>query len=386
MVTVTLEIDELCVGMYVQDIILYNNQHKVKNRGTVNSKRTIAMLKKQGVVQVVVQMTPEEAEQLVQCRKDSAKYDISFDDEFARSCQIYDDATENVKQLLLDTSTNKPLSPQAMSAIAGEITESVMRNEHAITVLTRIRQRSQYQWEHAINCGILVCGFALFLGLKKSTVQEVTLGALLHDIGSAKVPKAILDKPGPLSLSEMNVVKKHVFWGIELAKNEGFASPIIVDMIVNHHERLDGSGYPRGIHKNKITKLSRITAIIDVYDAMTGDKPHKKGELPLTVLRHLLTQKDKFDINLVQQFIKYLGVHPVGSLVELSNEKLAVVIQGNRVEPLKPKIKVVYSLKLNKFITPIDHDLTEEEFSIIACVHPDDFQINLNKVIRDLVA
>jgi len=119
---------------------------------------------------------------------------------------------------------------------------------------------------------------------------------------------------------------------------------------------------------------------------MTGDKPHKKGELPLTVLRHLLTQKDKFDANLVQQFIKYLGVHPVGSLVQLSNEKIAIVMEGNRIEPLKPKIKVVFSLKLNKFITPVDHDLTEEDFSIIACVHPEDYQINLNKVLRELVA
>lgn len=386
MVTVTLNIEELCVGMYVQDIILHNNQHKVKNRGTVNSNRTIAMLKKQGVVQVVVQMTPEEAEQLVKSRKEITEEQVSTDEELTRSCQIYDEATENVKQLLLDTSSQKPLSPQAMSAIAGEITESVLRNEHAITILTRMRQRSQYQWEHAINCGILICGFAVYLGLKKATVKEVTLGALLHDIGTARVPKAIIDKPDGLSTSEMNVVKQHVFWGIELAKKEGFASPIIIDMLVNHHERLDGSGYPRGITKNKLTKLSRMTAIIDVYDAMTGDKPHKKGELPLTVLRHLLTQKDKFDANLVQQFIKYLGVHPVGSLVQLSNEKLAVVMEGNRTEPLKPKIKVVYSLKLNKFVTPINHDLTEEDFSIIACVHPDDFQINLNKVIRDIVA
>lgn len=386
MVTVTLNIDELRVGMYVQDIILLNSQHKVKNRGKVNSERTIDMLKKQGVDKVVVQMTEEEADEHKKTKQITEDSNVSVEEEFSRSCQIYDDATENVKKILLDTSSNKPMSPQAMSALAGEITESVMRNEHAITILTRMRQRSQYQWEHAINCGILVCGFALYLGLKKSTVQEMTLGALLHDIGTAKVPKAILENPGKLTPSEMNVVKQHVFWGVELAKKEGFATPIIVDMLVNHHERLDGSGYPRGIKKNKLTKLSRITAIVDVYDAMTGDKPHKKGELPLTVLRHLLTNKAQFDQTIVQQFIKYLGVHPVGSLVELSNEKLAVVMEGNRIDPLKPKVKIVYSLKLNKFITPIDHDLTEENFSIIACVHPDDYQINLGKVIRELVA
>ncbi len=213
----------------------------------------------------------------------------------------------------------------------------------------------------------------------------MTLGALVHDIGSAKVPRAILEKNTTLSANEMAVVKKHVLWGVELAKREGFTSPIIIDMLVNHHERIDGSGYPRGITDKKLSKLSKITAIIDVYDAMTGDKAYKKGELPQAVLRHLLKNKDKFDQDLVQQFIKYLGIHPVGSLVKLSNDKLAIVIESNRLEPLKPKIKVIYSLKLNRYTKPKNHDLTEEEFGIVSSELASDYQINLNKLIRDIV-
>lgn len=376
----SLTIDELEVGMFVKNITLKDSDKKVKNQGIVQSQKTIESLKQRGVVKVIVEIedAPEDSIPDIE--------ETTFSQEFSHSCDLYDQATENVKNLFLNSSVGKPISPEAMNVLAGEITDSILRNEHAMTILTRIRQKSNYQWEHAINSGVLLCGFALYLGLNKESVKEVTLGALLHDIGTAKVSKTILEKQEPLTQNEMSVVKKHVFWGVELAKREGFSSPIVIDMLVNHHERIDGSGYPRGISGKKISKLSRMMAIIDVYDAMTGDKPYKKGELPQVVLGHLLKEKKKFDPEVVQQFIKYLGIHPVGSLVKLSNEKLAIVIESNRVEPLKPKIKVIYSLKLNHYTKPTVHDLTQENFSIISTVKPDDYQINLNKVIRDIVA
>jgi len=376
----SLAIDDLKVGMFVKDIILKNSNHKVKNQGVVNSARTIDMLKKQGVERVIIEDSPDDEE-----NKAEPIGELSLAEEFSRSCEIYQKANEEIKQQLLNAAMGKPLSPESMTLLAGEITDSVLRNEHAITILTCIRQKSNYQWEHAINCAVLICGFGLYLGLKKATIKEVTLGALLHDIGTAKVSNAILDKEDELTTNEMSVVKKHVFWGIEIAKREGFSSPIVIDMIVNHHERLDSSGYPRGIAANKLSKLSRIIAIVDVYDAMTGDKPYQNGLLPQAVLRHLLTEKDKFDAELVQQFIKFLGIHPVGSLVKLSNEKLALVIENNRVNPLKPKIRTIYSLKLNHYITPEEYDLTDESFTIAAAVQASDYQINLNKVIKDMV-
>ncbi|WP_286269491.1 HD-GYP domain-containing protein [Thalassotalea hakodatensis] len=380
----TISINELKVGMHVEDIILKNSLHKVKNKGKVNSARTIELLKKQGVDKVTVDFPDED---LI---KNSAIYNAqkqsSVTQELAISCQLYDDATAHVKQLFLATAKNKPINPTALQALADEITASVMRNEHAMTILTRIRNKSYYHYEHAINCAVLICGFSLHLGFKEKTVKEITLGALLHDIGSAKVPLPILEKPGELNNNERSVVQKHVYWGVELAKKDNFASPLIIDMLVNHHERLDGSGYPRGIDKNKLSKLSCITAIVDVYDAMTGKRHHKEGELPLSVLRYLLKHTDKFEQTLVEQFVKYLGVYPVGSLVRLSNDKLAVVLEANRLSPLKPKISIIYSVVLNKLIKPIERDLTTESFCIVSAVNPEKYKINMNKVIRNIAA
>ena len=119
---------------------------------------------------------------------------------------------------------------------------------------------------------------------------------------------------------------------------------------------------------------------------MTGDKVYKKGQQSIHALRHLLGKKEQFDQELVQQFIKYLGVYPVGSLVQLSNDKLAVVVEGNRVEPLKPKVKVFYSLKLQHYLKPKYCDLSSDPASIIGAIRAEDHNINSAKVIRDLLA
>jgi HD-GYP domain-containing protein (c-di-GMP phosphodiesterase class II) len=398
----TLTIDELEPGMFVTTLIIKNSKSKVKNQGIVNSQQTIESLKKQGVTEVIIRCDIEKYSDNTSIENDHSKNDqtdktstlsksnasnqpCSLSEEFSRSCEIYDQTTKDIQDLLERAQTQQKLSPQAISALAGEITNSVIRNEYAITILTRIRHHSTYQWEHATNCAILVCGFALFLGFNKETAEKMTLGALLHDIGVAKVPKAIIDKPDKLTSNEMNVIKKHLAWGHQLCKRDGFDDPIIMDMLVNHHERLDGSGYPRGLKKEKLSKLSRITAIIDVYDAMTGDKIHKKGVQPITTLRHLLGQKEKFDQELVQKFIKYVGVHPVGSIIQLSNDKLAVVVEGNRAEPLKPKVQIFYSLKLQQYINSKPCDLANEPVSIVASIRAEDHNINSGKVIRDII-
>ena len=112
-------------------------------------------------------------------------------------------------------------------------------------------------------------------------------------------------------------------------------------MIVNHHERLDGSGYPRGVDGSKLSRPARIIAIVDVYDALTADRPHQEDDEPINALRYLLANKQLFDAELVQLFIKCLGVHPVGTIVKLTNERLALVLEGNHSNPIKPKVKFI---------------------------------------------
>jgi len=395
----TITIDELKIGMYVVDLTCSNSDFSVKTQGKVKSQKTIEQLKKQGVTKLVVEIPdpkPEEQESESTETEDESneqqeplvnqhKNTKSVNDEFSRSCNIYDSASENVKNILASGASAQRLSVSAIKELANGITESVLRNEYAMAILTRIRHSSTYQWEHLLNSGVLMCGFSLYLGFPKETIQQITLGAMLHDIGVAKVPRGIVDKPGKFTKNDMDVMKKHVAWGQMICKEDDMTDKIILDMVLNHHERLDGSGYPRGLGEEKLSKLARMIAIVDVYDAMTGDKTYKKGDQPINVLRYLMANNKKFDRALVQQFIKFLGIHPVGSLVKLSDEKLAIVVQGNRDEPVKPKVKVFYNLKHQRYITSKECDLSKVDTSILASVRPEDYSINLPKVIRQVI-
>ncbi|GAA5140639.1 HD-GYP domain-containing protein [Thalassotalea piscium] len=402
----TLSINELQVGMFVKDIILKNSDHKVKNQGIVNSERTIALLKKQGVDKVVVQLQPEQLALLDQQdqadqqnknnlaisveeneAQESTEHqpDLPLDDELAQAYALYDKASEQIQSLFLQARNRQKISTDGVEKLALAIMQSVIKNEYAITILTRIRHHSSYQWEHAANCAILMCGFALFLDLKHKIVHQITIAALIHDIGNAKIPEGIISKPGLLSTHEVIAVEKHVMHGVDICQQKALLNPIIKDIILNHHERLDGSGYPRRVSEDKLSKLARAMAIVDVYDAITGEQTYKKAQQPIDAFRYLITNKNKFDPSIVQQFIKYLGVHPVGSVIQLSNERLAMVMVGNRAEPLKPKIKVFFNLDTMQHIKPRDIDLSIEDLSIVRAVNTEDFDINTSKLIKDFV-
>jgi HD-GYP domain-containing protein (c-di-GMP phosphodiesterase class II) len=173
--------------------------------------------------------------------------------------------------------------------------------------------------------------------------------------------------------------------GLGLVKGVKGITPLMLDMIINHHERLDGSGYPRGINIEKLSRPARIMAIVDVYDAMTADRPHQAGDEPINVLRYLLTNKQLFDTELVQRFIKCLGIHPVGTIVKLTNERLALVLEGNTLNPIKPKVKLFYNAKHRHHVTPKNIDLNDpnQALKIVASVKPLDYQINVSRLLKE---
>lgn len=258
-------IDELKIGMYVKDVTWGNDKFKVKTQGIVKSTKTIEQLKKQGVVSLVVEYSPagEPTEMAVdnsqaeteESQSTSTTTDLktSIEQELSQSCVIYDNAAAQMNEMFEQVKTGKALNAAAINELASEITDSIIRNEYAITMLTRIRSQSTYQWEHAINCSVLLCGFSLYLGLKKETAQQIALGGMLKDVGMAKVPPGIIQNPAAISDFDMKAVKNHVKWGLEANKKDGLNNKIVTDMVVNHHERLDGSGYPRGIAKNSLS-------------------------------------------------------------------------------------------------------------------------------------
>ncbi len=399
---ITLPIAELVPGMFVDSVSKQQehiNSIKIKTRGLVRDKTIIKRLISEGVEELLIDFAqsdvalPKKYQPVAEPSKpiveqtdalNTKSHAVTVEQEFLKASVHYEQYSRKLQALYSDITAGLKMNMSLLDDIAVDIVGSVFRNHNALTILTRLKDKHIYNWRHMINTAILVSVFAKYLGYKEKTIKELAMGALLHDIGQAKMPQGVLSKPSALNDTEMQVVRKHVAQSLGVIKGEKGISPLMLDMVVNHHERLDGSGYPRGIGAEKLSRPARMMAIVDVYDAMTADRPHQLGEEPISALRYLLANKHLFDSELVQRFIKCLGVHPVGTIVKLNNERLALVMEGNHENPIKPKVKIFYNAKHKHHITAKDVNLSENhELKIIASIKPLDYQLNLARLLKE---
>ena len=402
---IALPISELTPGMFVDSVTKQHeglNSIKIKTSGLVRNQAIIKRLVTEGVLELLIDFTKGDAAIPDKYKPKSApsqksttsssktkppvvKPAITLEQEFAKASINFEQHNRKLQALYGDVTTGLSVNLKVIDEMANDIVSSVFRNTSAMTILTRIKDKHSYNWRHMINCAIFTAVFAKYLGYKEEAVQQLAMGALLHDLGQAKLPQGVISRPSKLTSSEMDIIKRHVAQGLGLVKGEKGITPLILDMIVNHHERLDGSGYPRGITAEKLSRPARMMAIVDVYDALTADRPHQEGDEPINALRYLLANKELFDAELVQHFIKCLGVHPVGTIVKLTNERLALVLEGNKSNPIKPKVKLFYNAKHGHHVTPKDLDLNEPDQSIkiVSSIKPLDYQINLARLLKE---
>jgi HD-GYP domain-containing protein (c-di-GMP phosphodiesterase class II) len=405
---VSLPISELQPGMFVDSVCKQRSDAKIKikSRGMVRDQAIITQLLSKGVMELKIDFAqsdievpekyrpapkqveskiPEKASRsLIKKTVKSAVAEKSLKQEFAEASQQFDQHSQQLKSLFNDLTIGVKLDVSLLNQVSNEIVDSVLRNSNAMAILSRLKDKDGYNWRHMINCTILMSVFAKYLGIKNEQIQQLALGAMLHDVGHTKLPQGIINKTKNLNELEFKALKKHVVQSLGLVKGESGISPLVMDMILNHHERVDGSGYPRGLSGSKISKPAKMMAIVDVYDAMTSDRPHQNGEEPIHALRYLLANKHQFDAQLVQKFIKCLGVHPVGTIVRLTNDRLALVLEGNKQSPMKPKVKVFYNTKHKHHITGKDLDLNVvgDEIKVVASVRPSDYELNLSRLLR----
>jgi len=225
-------------------------------------------------------------------------------------------------------------------------------------------------------CALLVA-FSREMDFDKDVVLNAGLGGLLHDIGKMKVPDHILNKPGSLSESEFVVMKSHAALGRDLLRQTPGIPDIAVSITGQHHERVDGTGYPDKLKKDEISTFGQMAAIVDVYDALTSDRVYHKGMEPTAALKKLFEwSKFHFNPEMVQRFICLIGIYPVGSLVKLESGMLAVVITAGTESLLRPVVRIVFDIKRNHFVTPYDIDLSNKLDQIIQYESPHSWSIN----------
>lgn len=221
------------------------------------------------------------------------------------------------------------------------------------------------------------------LGIVGQALTDLGMAGLLHDIGKVGVADAILNKPGRLSPLEMASVRLHPQIGWDMLRAISSAHPVAMEVCLHHHEKLDGTGYPDKLAGDAISRAARMGAICDVYDAVTSDRPYKKGWEPAEAIRRMAEwQEGHFDREIFFTFVKMIGIYPSGTLVRLRSERLAVVLAQNESSTLTPLVRVFRSLSSNQDIEPILLDLQDPSDAIIGIEDPVAFDIDVPALLR----
>ncbi len=233
------------------------------------------------------------------------------------------------------------------SELVEDISSSLQRHPSALLSLIRLKSADDYTYLHSVSVCALMVALGRELKMDPDQCRQAGIAGLLHDMGKARVPLEVLNKEGKLTDAEFDVMRSHPQWGYDLIKQAGLEHEAALDVALHHHERFDGTGYPHRLAGEQISIMARMGAVCDVYDAVTSERCYKMAWQPAAALRRMASWQGHFDKSVFQAFVKVVGIYPVGSLVRLRSNRLAVVLEQGEGSLLKPVVRVFYSINDN---------------------------------------
>ncbi len=264
--------------------------------------------------------------------------------------ETYDEATVLVHTIMEDVHLGKGLDTGRAKKVVGSMAKSVLRNPDALVCYTQLKKRDDYTALHCLRVCILALAFGRHLGLEEEELNLLGIGALLHDVGKMRVPDAILNKPGKLDEREYEIMQSHVPIGVKILERTHTIPAQALAVVREHHERFAGHGYMSGLRGFQISEFGLISAIVDVYDAITSDRVYKNGISSLDALKKMYEWRGRdFHPRFIEQFIQCIGIFPIGSVVVLNTEEVGVVRTLNREQRLKPEVVLVMSPEKTRY-------------------------------------
>ncbi|MDO8317825.1 HD-GYP domain-containing protein [Rhodoferax sp.] len=284
----------------------------------------------------------------------------SLHDEMGRARVVLSEANRIIGEVMHGARLGRQIEQEKVDHVVSEMSESVLRNKDALLSLCRIKEKDNYTFLHSVSVGVLLMSFSRTFNLKNEDMQLLGTGGMLHDIGKTRVPDRILNKTGALTPDEFSTIQRHVVYGQNILAEMPNISQTSYEVVAQHHERYDGSGYPLKLKGADMSIYGQMASIVDVYDAITSDRCYRKGMDPTVALRKMFEwSKFHFDPVLIQTFVRTIGIYPVGTLVMLESRKIAVVIDQQGRDLTRPLVLVVFDALKHCHLTPQDVDLSK---------------------------
>lgn len=388
----TIRTDQLRPGMHVQRLCGSWLDHPFWRTSFVATTDDIARLQGSGVDEVVIDpalgldveaeiapVSPDPADTIeVTSASESdappAGMVTSFEAEVRQARHLLETGRRVVEAMFGEIRLGRAVDTSAAVPLVDAVCDSVLRNPHALVSVARLKTADDYTYLHSMAVAALMAGLARQMGLPEDDVHAAAKGGLLHDMGKAVSPPDVLNKPGSLTDAEYHTMRRHPEDGHRLLVDSGVDDATALDIALHHHERVDGTGYPHRLSGEGISRMARMAAVCDVYDAITSDRPYKRGWCPAQSLRRMASWHGHFDTAIFQAFVKSLGIYPVGTLVRLESQQLAVVIEQSPAL-LKPRIRIFHCIRRQSRVLMRDIDLSDPACGdrIVQAESPDDW-------------
>ncbi len=287
---------------------------------------------------------------------------VPFRKEIHKARIVYRSAKEAVRNVMTDVRSGKSFENEKVVVVVNDLLDSIMRNRDALASLIRIKSKDEYTFNHSVNVCVLALTLGRHVGCEPRELKRLGVGALLHDIGKTIIPDEILNKEGKLTDEEFALVQQHTLAGAQTLMRNGGLHESSVKVALEHHEKCNGKGYPRKLNKDNISLFGQITAVADVYDALTTNRVYRKKMLPYEAISLIYSNMQKdFDPILVERFIQCTGIFPIGSLARLNTGETAVVLTVNRDNLLLPKVLVVLDQEGERVSQELEVDLAQQD-------------------------
>lgn len=371
-----IRIEQLTPGMFIHDLNCDWIDHDfVRSQFAVKDALTVERVRRVGVQEVYIDTarggdvpnapSAEDAQRELDATLDriaaapaSHTDDAALGAEIVRARRLRGEARDIVRSMMGDIRLGKQIELEKIEPLVENIVSSIFRQPNALLPLLHLKDHDDYTFLHSVSVCALLTSFARTLDLPREIIKEISIGALLHDVGKAKVPDHILNKPAKLTDAEFDKMKSHVVQSKIILMNTPGISQIALDVAAQHHERFDGTGYPNKLKGDEISLYGQMGAIVDVYDAITSNRVYHKGMPPTQALKKLLEwSKFHFDPKLVHAFIRSVGIYPSGSLVRLQSGRLAVVQEQCADNLLHPRVLVMFDALKRTYLAPEVVDL-----------------------------